>query len=105
MNAPTRDDLLSLVAQRFPREAPVAVVLRWVEELMEMSDAGVTILDASFPETLEVESDAKPDLFLAAFRYFLKRDKKLPLIMRDLTAKDVNELRATFAESALSLLT
>jgi hypothetical protein len=105
MNAPTRDDLFSLVAQRYPKEAPVAVVLRWVEELMEMSDAGVTILDASFPETPEVESDAQPDLFLTAFRYFLKRDKKLPPIMRDLTAKDVNELRATFAESALGLLT
>lgn len=105
MNAPTRDDLLSLVKQRFPRESPVAVVLRWVEELMEMSDAGVTILDASFPETLEVEAEAQPDLFLAAFGYFLKREKKLPPVMRDLAAQDVNELRAAFAESALGLLT
>ena len=105
MNAPTRGDLLSLVKQRFPRESPAAVVLRWVEELMEMSDAGVTILDASFPEALDVEPDAQPDLFLAAFRYFLKRDKKLPSVMRDLVTRDVNELRAAFAESALSLLT
>ena len=103
MNAPTRDDLFSLVKQRFPKEAPVAVVLRWVEELMEMSDAGVTILDASFPETLEVETDAQPELFLAAFRHFLKRDKKLPPVMRDLAARDLNELRAAFAESALGL--
>ncbi len=50
-----------------------------------MSDAGVTILDASFPETLEVETEAQPDLFLSAFRYFFKRDKKLPPVMRDLT--------------------
>jgi hypothetical protein len=105
MNAPTRDDLFALVAQRFPEEAPIAVVLRWVEELMEISDTGITILDASFPETLEVESEARPDLFLAAFRCFLKRDKKLPPVMSDLTARDVNELRAAFAESALSLLT
>jgi hypothetical protein len=105
MNAPTRDDLLSLVAKRFPRESPVAVVLRWAEELMEMSDTGVTILDASFPETLEVESEAQPDLFLAAFRYFFKRDKQLPPVMRGLTARDVNELRGAFAESALGLLT
>jgi hypothetical protein len=105
MNAPTRDDLFSLVAERFPRQSPLAVVLRWVEELMEISDTGVTILDASFPETLEVESEAQPGLFLAAFRYFLNRNKKLPPVMRDLTARDVNELRAAFAESALSLLT
>src|SRR4051812_39363565 len=50
MNAPTRDDLFALVAQRFPRQSPVDVVLRWAEELMEISDTGITILDASFPE-------------------------------------------------------
>jgi hypothetical protein len=105
MNAPTREDLLALVTQRFRKEAPVDVVLRWVEELMEMSDGGVTILDASFPETVEVGSDAQPDLFLAAFRHFLRRDKKLPPIMGDLSAKEVKELRTAFAESALGLLT
>jgi hypothetical protein len=105
MNAPTRDDLLSLVKQRFPKEAAVAVVLRWVEELMEMSDAGVTILMRRSPKTLEVETEAQPDLFLAAFEYFLKGEKKLPQVMSDLTARDVNELRAAFAQSALSLLT
>ena len=105
MNAPTRDDLLALVAQRFPGEAPVATVLRWVEELTEVSDHGVTILDASFPETLEVDSEARPELFLSAFRYLLKRDKKLPPVMRDLPAAEVKELRAVFAESSLGLLT
>jgi hypothetical protein len=105
MNAPTRDDLLALVKQRFPKEAPVAVVLRWVQELTEASDEGVTLLDAGFPETLEVETDVQPDLFLSAFGHFLKRDKKLPPAMRDLPAADVKELRAAFAESTLSLLT
>jgi hypothetical protein len=104
MNAPTRDDLLALVAQRFPEEAPDAIVLRWVEELMEVSDHGVTILDASLPETLEVEVEAQPELFLSALRYFLKRGKELPPVMHDLPAADVEELRAVFAESTLSLL-
>jgi hypothetical protein len=105
MNAPTRADLLSLVAQRFPKDAPLDTVLRWVEELTEVSDEGVTILDASFPQTLEVENEAGRDLFLAAFRYFMKRDKKLPSVLRDLTAADVKELRAVFAASVLGLLT
>ncbi|HSZ59071.1 MAG TPA: hypothetical protein VK797_25745 [Tepidisphaeraceae bacterium] len=105
MNAPTRADLLALVAQRFPREAPADIVLRWLEELTEVSDEGVTILDASFPQTLEVESEARPDLFLSAFRYFMKRDKKLPPAMRHLTAADAKELRAVFAASVLGLLT
>jgi hypothetical protein len=78
--------------------------VRWVEELLEISDAGVTILGASFPETLEIEPEVQPDLFVAAFQYFVKRDKRLPPILRDLTVPDLNALRAAFAESALSLL-
>jgi hypothetical protein len=105
MNAPTRDDLLALVAQRFPDEPGADVVMRWVEELTEVSDDGVTVLDASFPETLDVDSEDRPELFLAAFRHFLERGKKLPRVMRHLSAADVKELRAAFAESPLGLLT
>jgi hypothetical protein len=105
MNAPTRDDLLALVAQRFPDDPPAATVFRWVEELTEVSDHGVTILDASFPETLDIDAEAQPELFLSAFRHFFKRDKKLPPAMRDLPAADVKELRSAFTESSLSLLT
>jgi hypothetical protein len=105
MNAPSRADLLALVTKRFPRQSAVAVVLRWVEELTEMSDEGVTILDASFPESLEIESDAQPKVFLAAFGHFMKRGKKLPRVLRDLPAVDFKQLRAVFAESVLSLLT
>jgi hypothetical protein len=105
MNAPTRDDLLALVAQRFPEEEPAAIVLRWVEELTEVSDQGVAILDAWFPETLEVEPEAQPELFLSAFGYFFKRDRKLHPAMRDLAAADVKELQTVFAKSALGMLT
>ncbi|MEA2711991.1 MAG: hypothetical protein QOF78_4592 [Phycisphaerales bacterium] len=110
MNAPTREDLLALVAQRFPEEKPVATVMRWAGELTEVSDEGVTILDASFPQTIEIDSDAQAELFLSALRYFLTIDKKLPpapappLAMRDLPAADVKALRAAFAESTLGLL-
>jgi hypothetical protein len=62
MNAPTRADVLSLVKQRFPKQSPADVVLRWVEELMEVSEDGVAILDAAFPDTLGVELDAQPGL-------------------------------------------
>jgi hypothetical protein len=105
MNAPTRADLLALVAQRFPKQAPLDIVLRWAAELMEASDEGVTILDACFPESLEVERDSQPDLFLSALRYFMNREKKLPPVLRDLHAADVKALRTAFAESTLSLLT
>lgn len=104
MNAPTRDDLLALVAQRFPEDAPAAMVLRWVQELTEASDQGATILDASFPQTLAVDTDEQPALFLSAIEHFLKRKKTLPPAMRHLSAADVKELRAALAESTLGLL-
>jgi len=105
MNAPTRADLLALVVQRFPKQVPVEIVLRWVQELVEVSDEGARILDASFPEAIEVDLEAQPALFLAAFQHFLKRGKKLPPGMRKLTAAGVKELRAAFADSALGVLT
>ncbi len=105
MNAPTRADLLALVAQRFPNQAPLDIVLRWAGDLMEATDQGVTILDACFPQSLEVERDSQPDLLLSALRHFINRDKRLPPVLRNLRAADLKALRTAFAESALSLLT
>jgi len=105
MNAPTRAHLLALVAQRFPEQPPLDTVLRWAADLMEATDEGVTILDASFPESLEVERDSPPDLLLSALRYFMNRDKRLPPALRDLRAADIKALRTAFAESTLSVLT
>jgi len=105
MNAPTRDDVLMLVKQRFPKEAPVDTVLRWVTELADVSDEGIAILDATFPTAPEVESESQFDLILSALDHFMKRGKKLPAVMRNLTATEVEELRATFAGSALGVLT
>jgi hypothetical protein len=105
MNAPTRADLLALVAQRFPKQSPVDIVLRWAGDLMEATDENVTILDASFPESLEVERDSQPDLFLSVLRHFMNRDKKLPPVLRNLRVADIKALRTAFAESTLSLLT
>ena len=105
MNAPTRDHLLTLVEERYPKQAPLDVVLRWAGQLTEVSEDGVSILDAWFPETVAVESEAQPELFLSALRYFATHGKKRPPAMRSLSAADVAELRAAFAGSALSLLT
>src|SRR4051794_26852305 len=71
MNAPSRADLLALVKRRFPRQSPDAIVLRWVEELTEESDEGVTLLDASFPEMIEVEREAQQKVFLGAFNHLI----------------------------------
>jgi hypothetical protein len=104
LNVPTRADLLALVAQRFPEEAPLETVLRWAGELREASDFGTTILDACVPETMEIASEEQPDLFLAALRYFVEGGKKVPAALRALAAAEVKQLRAVFAASCLRIL-
>jgi hypothetical protein len=105
MNSPTRADLFALVKQRYPRQTPIDAVGRWAGELMDVSDEGITLLDASFPETIQVAADARPAVFVAALRHFMKRDKKLPSDLRELSAQDLKELRAAIAASVLSILT
>ena len=104
MNVPARADLLSLVAQRFPEEPPVETVLRWAEELGSETDYGIAILDACFPETLDIASEEQPDIFMAALRYFMEGGKKLPAPLRALPAAQVQHLREVFAGSSLRVL-
>ena len=78
--------------------------LRWAEELAEMSDYGITILDASFSVTLKIAGEAQPELFMAALRHFMKGGRKLLSAMRALSAAAVKALRAAFAESSLRVL-
>ena len=104
MNVPARSDLLKLVAQRFPKVAPVETVLRWAEELAELSDYGIAILDAGFPGSLSVAIEKQSDLFLAALRHFMKDGKKIPDALRVLSAAQLRELRFVFAASSLGVL-
>lgn len=105
MNAPTRTDLLNLVAHRFPKPAPTETVLRWLSELAEVTDEGTSILDVILPETIEIDTEAQPELLLSAIRYFMNREKKRPPAMGELSAADVAALREAFAESTLGVLT
>lgn len=104
MNAPSREELLALVGQQFPRKSPAAVVTRWVEEMADMSDETVIVLDATFPETVDVAADDRPDVFLSAFHYFLEQAGQRPAALQDLSDSDLEALRAAFATSALGLL-
>lgn len=104
MNVPSRTDLLALVAQRFPGKPPVETVLRWADELMEVSEFGTTILDAHFPETLGVAPPKQPAFFLAALRHFLAGGRKLPAALTALSAAELRQMRAVFAASSLRAL-
>jgi hypothetical protein len=101
LNVRKRDDLFSLVVQRFPEVAAVETIMRWGEELLEETDFGVVILDAAFPRELEVDFEEQPSVFLAALRKIMDVDFKL---VGDFPKNALEPIRSTFAASSLGLL-
>jgi hypothetical protein len=68
LNVPARQDILKMVEQRFPGSA-VDTVVRWIEELTEMSDSGAWILDAEIPPGLAIDD---PESVFLALRHFVE---------------------------------
>jgi hypothetical protein len=104
MNAPTHKDLLALVAQRFPKQQPADVVVRWIEELAEATEDGVAILDATFPSSLDMEPAAQFELMVAAFQQFTKGGKTLAPPLRRLSPGQFKALRTAFLQSVFRVL-
>ncbi len=70
LNVPGRDDILGMVARRFPGE-PCETILRWATELVEISEEGAWLLDAEFPADVDIDIEEQPEVFLAALGHFL----------------------------------
>ncbi len=68
MNAPNRLEIFTLISARFPNQGPASVILAWAEELIEPTDFGLAILDAVFPETLDVPIQKQAEMLLAALQ-------------------------------------
>jgi hypothetical protein len=98
MNAPSRADILALVSRRFDGP-PEETILRWAEELMELSGISAWILDAEFPEELDIPEAKQPKIFLAALRYLLKGGKAPAL-----PAQGIETLRASLSRTSLRAL-
>jgi hypothetical protein len=101
LNVPNRADILSMVAQRFPGP-PSKTILRWAEELMQTSEYGTSLLDAIFPEELNVPSAKQPKVFLAALRTFLEDGKPSAKSgATSLSKAEMKLLRQSLANSSL----
>lgn len=101
LNVQDRANLLLLVSQRFPQVSPLDTILRWAGELMEETELGFAILDAAFPQELDVDFDEQPCVFLAALRKILDANFKLP---KDFPKGALESLRHAFSTSSLGLL-
>ncbi len=104
LNVPHAQDILALTAERIPG-LPTETILRWVEELSVTSDAGTWILDAEFPEELNVSIEQQSELYLSALRYFLLVEKGLvPIGLDQLDATDLSRLHDSFVHSSFRAL-
>ena len=74
MNVQNRSDIHALITKRFPDHSPIEMILGWAEELIEPADFGITILDASFPESLGVAIEAQFELLMEALKHALEGD-------------------------------
>jgi len=96
MNVPSRKNIHALITRRFPDQSPNETILGWAEELIEPTDFGLTLLDATFPETLDVPIEAQFDLLVDALKYALEEDSE----SKKLTAEQ-SEIQAALTGSCL----
>lgn len=100
LNVPSRAGILEFVGQRYPEPA-IETVMRWAEELSNMSEQSMWIMDAEFPSTVSVSLAKQSGVFLAALRYFLEgRSDKFGSLSR----ASLKELRGAFERSSLRTL-
>jgi hypothetical protein len=104
LNVPRREDLLSLVEQRFGGD-PVETIVRWAEELGETSEIGTWILDAEFPEELATPPPQQAAVFLAALRHFIRGGTAANEIgLSGLPASKLKTLHGAFSRSCFRCL-
>ena len=98
MNVQNRKDICYLITERFPDQSPIETIIRWAEELIEPTDFGLTLLDAAFPETLDVDTDSQFDLLIDTLKNALEAKdtvavtKKQPEIYAALTSSCLSPL-------------
>ena len=72
INVQNRADIFALVTRRFPGSSPIDTILGWAEELLEPNDFGITLLDAAFPETPDIDFEEQSRLLIDALKNALE---------------------------------
>lgn len=96
MNVQNRNDILALIAKRFPDQSPIETILGWAEELIEPNDFGIALLDAAFPETLDIDIEEQSEWFVTALKQALEGNADV-----DDLAEEISEIQAVLKASCL----
>jgi len=103
LNVPGRAEILRLVGQRFDG-SPEDTVMRWAEELSDASEDTARILDAEFPEEVEVPEEQQLGVFLAVLRQFMEEEPEMMLPDYNLSREDIEAIRGALSQSSLKAL-
>jgi len=98
LNVERREDIISMVARKSDAD-PIGTIMRWADELTQMTETGTWILDAAFPEELGISDEEQPALFLSALSHFIS-GCKVPVELKTLSASDLALLRKVFIRSS-----
>ncbi|MFT5905846.1 MAG: hypothetical protein ACI9E1_001451 [Cryomorphaceae bacterium] len=96
MNVQNSKDIKALITERYPDQSPVETILRWAEELIEPTDFGLTLLDAAFPETIDMDIDTQFDLLIDALKNALDENPE-----SNTTTAEHPKLHAALTDSCL----
>jgi hypothetical protein len=92
MNVQNRADIFALVTRRFPGSSPIDTILGWAEELVEPNDFGITLLDAAFPETPDIDFEEQSRLMIDVLKNALEENTD---------ENDFQEIQAALSASCL----
>lgn len=96
MNVQNRTDILALITERFPKQSPIATVLGWAEELIEFNDFGISLLDAVFPESLDIAIEEQSHILINTLEIALDEKCEGKVIKAERS-----EIRAALNESCM----
>lgn len=98
LNVERREDILAMVAGKSDAD-PFETIMRWADELTQMTESGTWILDAAFPEELGIADEWQPALFLSALGHFISGGK-VPAELKKLSVSDLAILREALMGSS-----
>ena len=102
LNIPDRKRIMEMIAESY-QGYPMANVQQWALELLQQDEATCWILDARFPEEVDIDEEERPSLFLGVLGHFIEGGK-LPSELRGLSKKMLTALIQAFVASSWNVL-
>ncbi|MFY8215890.1 MAG: hypothetical protein ACOVMP_04735 [Chthoniobacterales bacterium] len=102
LNVPDRTKILEFVALRIAGD-PIESILRWADELMDVSDSAIWVIDAEFAAPVDMPTENYRSVILAALRHFISGGE-MSEELKAVSAPEREALNAAITASSLRVL-